>query len=413
VNAVIPSTLRIAVRNLGRSRRRTALALGAIALAQMGVLAMNGFINGRTVWTIDTVTGPLMGHAQIHAPEWREEQAADLTIDDLDARLSAVRAAEGVSSAYARIYAPALAAHEVEGYAAMVVGVDPAAEAREGGLLEGLAAEHLPEGRQALVGSGLARQNEIEVGDEIAVLGQGADGSMANDLLTVIGIVETPVELVGASGIVVSFETAQEIFAMPNMAHEITVRGVGSGEEADGLAARLAALPATSGLEVLPWQELAPELAASVDASAAMGLVVVLIVFIAAASGVSNTMLMATFERRRELGMLLALGTTPWRLIRMILTEAVVLGLLGVVLGSIAGGLLVHWMGASGVSMAPGADASNVSAYGVTFNGLLRPFLGAGDYLPGLIGVSLVSILAAVWPAAMTAQLTPVEAMRS
>lgn len=406
------STLRIALRNLGRSRRRTALAIGSIAIAQLGVLAMNGFIHGRTAWTIETVTGPLMGHVQIHAPEYREEQAADLVIDDLAARLEAARSVEGVVAAHARIYAPVLAAHGEEGYAAMVVGIDLPSERAAGGLLEGMTAETLPAGREVLVGGALARQNDIAVGDEIALLGQGADGSMANDLVTVVGILRTPVELVDSVGIVLGLDTAQEIFAMPDMAHEITVRGA-NGDAASALAMRLSRLDALEGLEVLPWRELAPELAASVDQGAVMGFIVVLIVFIAAASGVSNTMLMATFERRRELGMLLALGTTPGRLIRMILVEAVALGFAGVLLGSLLGGLFVGYLGLDGVSMAPGQDASNVSAYGVTFNGLLYPHLFFSDYLAGVIGVSVVSILAAVWPALTTARLEPVEAMRS
>lgn len=408
------STIRIALRNLGRSRRRTLLALAAIALSQMGVLTMNGFTNGRAAWTLDAVTGPLMGHVQIHAADYRDEQAADLVIDDLEARLTAVRAVDGVTAAYARIYGPALAAHEVDGYPAMVVGIDPVAESGTGGLIEGLDPSARPHDHEVLVGRSFARQNGIEVGDEIAILGQAADGSMANDLLTVRGILISPVELVESTGIVMSLEMAQEIFVMPDMAHEITVRGpAGQADEAPAIAASLSALPDLDGLEVLPWRELAPEMAASVDQTAALGLVIVFIVFIAAAAGVSNTMLMATYERRRELGMLLALGTAPGRLIRMILTEAMALGLLGVLAGSLVGGLLVLWMGIDGVSMAPGANTDNVSAYGVTFNGLLRPFLDVGDYLPGVIGVSVVSVLSAVWPAVMTARLEPVEAMRS
>lgn len=407
------STIRIALRNLGRSRRRTALALAAIAIAQLGVLAINGMINGRNVWMIDTVTGPLMGHVQIHAPDWREEMASDLVIDDLDAHLAAVRNVDGVAAAYARLYGPVLAAHEIDGYAAVVVGLDPAAEAGPGGLLEGMPAEMLPHERSCVVGHTLARQHGIEIGDELALLGQAADGSFANDLVTVSAILTSPVELVDATGILVTLGTAQEIFVMPDQAHEITIRSSGAGDDAEALAARVGALPELAGLEVLPWRELAPELSAAVQQGAVMGLVVVFIVFVAAAAGVSNTMLMATFERRRELGMLLSLGTTPGRLVRIILVEAVALGLLGVLLGSVLGGLLVLWLHHLGVPLAPGSGSDNASAYGVMLNGTLRPYLDLADYVPGLVGVSVVSILAAVWPAAMTSRLEPVEAMRS
>jgi ABC-type lipoprotein release transport system permease subunit len=411
---VIGSTLRVAWRNLGRNRRRTALTLSAIAIAQAAVLAMNGLMNARSEWTIDALTGPLMGHVQLHAPVWREEQAPDLVIDRIDERVAAIRATEGVATAYARIYAPALAAREIDGHAVVVVGVDPRSESAEGGLLAGLPARARPHDHTVVVGAGLAREAGIEVGDELALLGQSADGSLANDLVTVGAILQTPVDLINRVGVVMPLSTAQDIFLMPDMAHEITVRGTGSGDDAPMLARRIASLRDARGLEVLPWRELAPEMSAIIEQSGVMGIIIVFIVFIAAAAGVANTMLMATFERRRELGMLLSLGTTPWRLVRMILMEAVVLGLLGVVVGSAIGTGLVLWLGSVGIPIAPGADEStSLSVYGVAFSGALHPFLRFTDYVPGFIGVAIVSVLAALWPAASTARLEPMEAMRS
>lgn len=413
-NLPLGSTLRIAWRNLGRSRRRTALALGAIAVAQCAVLAINGFLNGRNEWMVDALTGPMLGHAQVHAPGWREEQAPDLTIDRLEERLAAIRATEDVGQAYARIYAPALAAREIDGHAVVVVGVDAAVESAPGGMLDGLPADALPRERTVLVGSRLAREAGIEVGDELAVLGTRADGSMANDLLMVGGILHTPIDLINRTGIVMPLEAAQDTFGMPDMAHEITIRGTGSGDDAPALATRVAALPDLDGLETLPWRELAPELSAALGTSEAAGLVILLVVFVAAAAGVANTMLMATFERRRELGMLLALGTTPARLVRMILAEAVALGLLGVLVGSVLGGLLVLYQGHTGVQIMAGADqGGEIAVYGVSFSGALHPFLRPGDFVGGVVGVTIVSIVAALWPALVTARLEPMEAMRS
>ena len=410
----LDSATRIAWRNLGRSKRRTALALTAIAVAQAAVLLMNGLMNGRNEWTVDALTGPLMGHAQIHAPGWREEQAPDLVIDRLDERLAQIRAEEGVAQAFARIYTPALAAGEVDGHAVVLVSVDVERESVEGGLLAGLAVEGRPHDHSVLVGHVLAREAGIEVGDELAVLGQGADGSLANDLFVVAGLLHTPVELINRLGVVVPLETAQDTFSMPDMAHEITIRGSGSGDDAPALASRIAALSSIEGLEVLPWRELAPEMSAVMEQSGIFGLLAVIIVFVAAAAGVTNTMLMATFERRRELGMMLSLGTTPARLVRMIVTEAVVLGLLGVIIGSAIGGLLVYWQGQVGIPIVPGAsEDTDISVFGVSFTGSLFPFLRASDYVPGLVGVTIVSVVAALWPALLTARLEPMEAMRS
>ncbi|MGE0792522.1 MAG: ABC transporter permease, partial [Sandaracinaceae bacterium] len=277
------STFVIAWRNLGRNRRRTALALAAIAIAQVSVLAIDGLMHGFVDSTLDSLTGPLMGHVQIHAPDFREERAPDLVIDDVDMRLTAVRRVQGVASAHARIYAPALAAQDVEGFAVVAVGVDFEAERAHGGLLEGLRGQ-TPGDREALIGEQLARQQGIEVGDELALVGTATDGSIANDLVRVAGILETPMEMISRSGVVMQLESAQEIFAMPDMAHEITVRGTGAPADAPALAARIRRAPTMGGLEVLPWMELAPELASFFSIAGLYGYFVMLIVFLAAAA---------------------------------------------------------------------------------------------------------------------------------
>jgi ABC-type lipoprotein release transport system permease subunit len=405
---MLGSTTRIAWRSLGRNRRRTALALAAIAIAQIAVLAVDGLMNGLVESTTNALTGPMLGHVQVHAPEWREEQAPDLVIDRLDDRLARIRAIPGVERAYPRLFAPALIARDIDGHAAMVVGVDPALESQPGGMIEGVTA--LPHERVVLVGAALAREMEIVIGDELAVVGTGADGSMANDLVTVGGILHTPIELVDRTGVVMALGSAQETFAMPDMAHEITILGSGSVNDAPALAARVKrALPR---LEVLPWRELAPEIATMLDIGGYYGIIVLLIVFSAAAAGVANTMLMATFERRRELGMLLSLGTTPGRLIRMITTEAVLLGLAGVIAGSAIGAALVLWQGHTGIQLLAGSG-SGASFEGMSFDSTLYPYLRAIDFVPGFAGIVVVSILAALWPAVHTARLEPMEAMRS
>ncbi len=409
------TVLRIAWRNLGRNVRRTLLALGAIAVAQLAVLLIDGLMNGWQDSILTSLTGPMVGHAQIHVPGWREEQAPDLAIDRLEQRLTAVRAAPGVTEAFARIYAPALVARDIDGRAALIVGLDVERESRAGGMLEGLPEQGRPHDRVALVGAELARASGIEVGDELAIIGQGADGSMANDLLTVGGILATPVEAVNRLGVVVALSTAQEVFVMPDMASEITILGSGSIDDASALSDGLRALPLLSELEVLPWNELSPELAQFREIGGLYGIVVLCIVFVAAAAGVANTMLMATFERRKELGMLLSLGITPLRLVVMIVAEALVLGVLGVVVGSVLGAILVAWQGYVGIDLATigSANSTSISFYGLTFSGALHPHLFPHDFVPGFVGVVVVSMIASLWPAAITARLEPMEAMRS
>src|SRR5690349_20443258 len=111
------TTARIAWRSLWRNPRRTALALAAIGLSVTLVLAYTSILRAYSDWIVETMTGPILGHVQVHAPLWRKDRLMDRTVRDLQSTLDELRRDPDVSGATARIYAPALAARGEEGFA--------------------------------------------------------------------------------------------------------------------------------------------------------------------------------------------------------------------------------------------------------------------------------------------------------
>ncbi len=310
------STLRIAWRNLGRNKKRSSLALAAIALGQFVFLAVAALMHGYMGEFHESITGPMIGHAQVHAPVWLDDRSIDITIDNVTSALDEVRADPAVEHVSARIYAPVLTALTEEGFMSFVVGVDPASESHDAGLLPGLdAASLMGEGR-VLVGSGFARRYDIETGAELALVGQDVDGSIASGLFTVTEIVSSPVDIVNNLGIVMTLDDAGELLAMYDQAHEMVIH-TRDLDTVGETVARLSALPALAGLEVLSWREIVPQMVVMFEMVDVMLLVILGIVFVAAAAGIANTMLMATFERKHEFGMLLSLGCGPGRLARI------------------------------------------------------------------------------------------------
>src|SRR3990172_7135935 len=306
---VAGSTLRIAWRNVWRNRRRTSLAVAAIGLSVALVLAYYSLLRAYADWVLATLTGPMLGQVKVHAPEWRKDRAMDRTIEDVASILDALRRDPEVASATVRVYAPALAALGEEGFA-------------------------------VLMGRALAEMMGVREGDEIALVGQGADGSLANDLVQVQGLIQTPVDFVNRQGIVLEIGEAQTLFAMPDEAHEVVVHAR-DPDAVELLASKLAGLPNLAGTEVLDWQTLAPEMVSLIEIIEVAGVFALVLIFVAASAGVANTMLMATFERTHEFGMLLALGAAPGCIVRMILAESVALGLTGAALGGTLGLLFV------------------------------------------------------------------------
>lgn len=409
------STLRIAWRNLGRNRKRTAFALTAIAVGQFAFLATAALMHGYGDEFMDSVTGPMVGHVQVHAPGWRNDRSVDLVLEDVARSVASIQRTPGVKSAAARIYAPVLAALDHEGFMSMVVGIDPRGEAHEKGLLPQAPSLDQFGNRQVLIGHGFARRHGIEPGMEIAVVGQDVDGSIANDLFTVASVVRSPVDVVNNLGIVMSLGDAEELLQLSDQAHEIIVH-VNDPDMVDVVASRIAALPALTEAEVLPWQEIVPQFVSMIKLVDWYALIILFIVCIAALAGIANTMLMSTFERMHEFGMLLSLGCSPGRLSRIVTIEAILLGLLGVGIGSALGIGFVALTYESGIDYA--ALGGDQATYEVAYQGLqlsskVTPTLHSSDIIAAVSAVLLTSLISVIWPTLRIIRLEPMEAIRS
>jgi putative ABC transport system permease protein len=227
-------------------------------------------------------------------------------------------------------------------------------------------------------------------------------------------IIRTSADPINQSGIVMSLADARELFYMDEEAHELVVRATKSGVS-EVLAASLAQAPELAELEVMSWGELVPDLALLVKMSDWVGYIVVLLVLVASIAGIANTLMMSTFERSHELGMLLALGSGPGRLVRLVMVEALLIGLLGVLAGTLAGGLSVAISASQGIDFASwgGAEARDMAYQGLNLPLLVYPRLELLDSIIGLVAIILTSLLAALYPAWVTSRLEPVEAMRA
>jgi putative ABC transport system permease protein len=407
----LTTTWRIAWRNLWRNPRRTGLAVAAIGLSAALVLIYDGILRWEADWMIDTITGPMIGHVQVHAPDWRRTRAMDSTLRNVSSAVGALRRDESVSGVDVRVYAPALAALGEEGFAVVVMGVDMKEATRPSRLLAGTAA---PSGaRRVLMGRLLAEQMGVHEESRIALVGQGVDGSLANDLFTVAGLIQTSVDLVNREAVVMPLDEARDLFAMSDEAHELVVYARDPAEAAP-LAARLGRLPELSGAEVLDWRTASPGMNDLIELVQVMWIFVLLLVFIAAAAGVANTALMSTYERTHELGMLLALGTSPSKIVSMIVVESLALGVTGALAGTLLGGGLVAWAYRTGVDFAQltGGGPTNLSAFGMNFSLIVHPRLAPIDVWRVFVAVILTSVVASAWPAWRASRLQPARALR-
>ena len=414
------TTLRIAFRNLGRNRRRTLLAVAAIALGQLIVVSINGMMGGMFDLMLDTITGPLVGHVQVHHAEWREERAIDLTIDGVSDVIGAIESHPAVRSVSPRVFAPVLAAsgelldEPADAEVALIVGMDIALESEKGGALVDLPQDERPGPGEVVLGRVLATRLGLSPGHQVAVIGQDADEFPVSQLYRIKAVMSATIDAVNRMGVVMPLDEAQTLLAMHDRAHEIIIRA-DNAEEARPLAAELRTLAPLAGMEVLAWQDAVPELVGLLDMKGWMDIFFVAILFAAAAAGIANTMTMSTFERTHEFGMLLALGTRPRRIARMILFEAIALGLMGVAIGSLIGTAIVLITSHTGIDYGAlaGTKGQEMAFQGLNFSFIIYPKFAFRHILYGTVAVTVTAMFAAIWPALFVSRLQPAEAMRS
>lgn len=397
----------VAWRNLWRQSRRSLLTASAMGIAVAMCLASVALVDGMYGAFADALVTQSLGHVQLHNGEYPSTKQPWHTIDD-EGLIERIEALPGVTGATDRLYGQALLGDENDSTGAILVGITPRRELALSPL-----DERLVEGRfladeaaqEVVLGKGMAEDLELSVGDSVVIITQATDGSLGNELLEIVGIVSSGRTAMDRGGAWMHVEDLQDVLALYGQVHEILV----TGPDPDASASLLAEVEGaeTGDLLVRTWQEASPQTAQMMGMQDASMAIFIAIIFGVASLGVLNTMLMAVFERTRELGLMKALGMTPLRVVALVLTEAALLGLLSCVLGAILGGLLDWYLVTEGLDFGDGLEQM-----GVTFDPIIKGEVTLKGVVGVLVPLFFICVLAAVWPAIRAARLRPVESMR-
>jgi putative ABC transport system permease protein len=405
-------TLRLAWRNLWRHPRRTWLTVGAMVFSNTILVFMISLQFGTYAMMINNTLRATTGHLQVQAPGYQDRPSMRLVVPDIRTLADDLRHALDSDEVAPRGMAFALASSDARSFGIQVVGVEPDAEARvsslpgliaEGRYLKGVDSEEI------VIGSVLARNLKVGIGDELTLLGSGRDGSVAAALATVVGIVHSGVPDLDRSLAAMPLESFQWTFAMEGAGHVIAIGApdlLSVGRMESVIAGRL---PADEDLTVVDWDDLQPGLKQAIQSDIASAWFMYAVLIVLVAFSVLNTQLMSVLERTREFGTVMALGLTPGRLGRLVVLEAVLLGLIGLVGGLVVGGAVTAWFDVYGFTY-PGLEEM---AGSFNLPDRIHPEL---NLLSAIIGpgiVFLASIAASLYPALRLRLLQPVTAMRS
>jgi len=401
---------KLAWRNILRNRRRTALTVIAIVIGVAALVFAWALFDGSNRQSINNMTGTFTGHVQIHRRGYTDDPSLEriLAPADIDvARLAQVRGVEAVST---RLDSPVLISTDENSRGVLLVGVDPVAEPSVTSLQHKLAlGSYFAPGDHGglLIGASLARALKVGLGDEVAVLTQGLYGSIGAARYRVTGIYDTGNEMVDGMQAFVTLADADELLSAGGQRTTVSLRLSGH-EISPAVVSELATL-LPADVEVEGWEKLLPDVAQKVSFHEWIATVIMIILFAIVMIGVTNTILMSVFERRREFGVMMAMGTTGAQLFRTILYEGALIGLIGFTLGlAIGGGFVAHYS-VNGIDFTSQSQAVQ-SMRGVANK--LYPHLSLNRTLFIGLAVVFVSVGAAVYPAAKTAGMLPLDALR-
>ncbi len=396
----------LAWRNVLRNLRRSLITVAAVALGLTSLVFLWGFNDGVHNTMMRNLQEVIVGSLQIHRQGYFRHPRLVDTLPEPE-RVTGQLHQLGVERLSYRLRTFALAAGADTSEGLVLLGMHPAMEQRvtrlAGKVDQG---RFLRDNQEAacVLGKTTARNLGLRLGDEVVILTEDRFGSLAAEKLRLVGIISSGEMGIDRGLAMVPLGFMQRMLGMEGAVSEIAVQLTRERLEPVTVALRTSL---DAGYEVLRWYDMYPMMKQWVELENAFYYIFLSIVLLIVAAGIMNTVLMSMLERIHEFGVMMALGCSRRYLAGMVLTESMLLGMTGVVLGTSAGLLLVHYFHAAGIDLS-GQMASVARFY---VNPVVHTEINTDHLLHTVLSVLLASAAAAIWPAVRAARLEPVEAI--
>ena len=413
-----PTLLRLAARGVMREARRSLLTASAMALGLALLMFTRSLADGGHEDWINAGVRMGAGHVLFQAPAFRESRSLDdrLSGNQAGAAIKALAMLEGPLAPLAttvRLSTNGLASSASSALPVMIDGVDPETEVGSSH-----AAQRLTEGRylepgdrlSAYVGQGLAERLGLSLGSRFVLTAQATDGQIQGQLARVVGVFRTGLPEVDEGLVHIPISTARSWLGAGDDATTVGAILPASGVVPEVVQAVRSDI-GTDDIQVLGWREAYPELDAALRIDDYGDYVFLAILFAIVALAVLNTVLMAVLHRKREFGVLQALGLTPAETGLVVFTEGLLLTALAGVVGMIAGASLT-W-----IFFRNGLDFSALMSEEMTFGGIVIDPVIVPDFrlvqvLQSFFSIAVVGITASIYPAYHATKIDVGEALK-
>jgi len=406
--------LRLAFRNVRRNLRRTIITISAIALGLAMLIVSSGFGDGAHGQMIEAGVKAMAGHVVIQGKGWQKKREVEIVVPDSPEVARRMGEALPGAKIVERVYLQGLLTSANGAVGVALSAVEPEVEARvndiDDKLVEG---EYLGDASKGIVlGKTLAKTLGVRVGHKVVFMTQRG-GDIESQLLRVRGIFSLGIDEIDGFYGQIQLSTAQKLLGLGDDVTQVSAHIDTYRNTAAATRKIEAAFADTEGIEVLSWGDALPDLREWIQYDDGGLYVMILVVAIIVAMGILNTVLMSVLERMREFGVMLSLGTTPGLLMRLVLMEAAIIGVLSVTLGVAIGVGLNALLAINGIDVSSLAESGTMEAAGVALDLHMFPDLSWRKVVVFSLLSLGMTLLAAVYPAYKAAALKPIECLRS
>ncbi|WP_457566030.1 ABC transporter permease [Caldithrix abyssi] len=402
--------IQLSWRNIWRNKKRTLIAVASVFFAVITAVNTRSMQLGSYDYMIHSTARFYSGYLQIQNPQYWEKRSLENSMvqDSLNFdRLSALSHVMGVTP---RLEAFTLLSFGSTTRVGQVIGIDPSREDQTTGLRSRLVeGSFLNEDEYAaIISQGLARMLGLSIGDSLVLYGQAYHGQIAAALLPIKGIVQYPIRELNNTMVYLPLKTAQDIFLMPGRITSVVVLLDGNRHLNQARSQLLKIIP--QHYRVIDWQTMLPELYQSIQLDNVSGMLMLAILYVVIAFGLFGTILMMINERRKEFGILIAVGMKKSRILLVTMSEIIFISLAGALSGILGALPLVLYFTRHPIRIT-GEAARSFELFGIEpiFSFSSDPTI----FFNQALVVFLIALATFIYPVFFLKKLEPHEAMHA